>query len=94
MLNKLIDFCFDQTPKKNFLTKLDFFFLITLLRNLVFTNCDKMEENSKVTNWRRKNVKNSKLTLWPNFKNLNKSNKKNCGKTKKKIITVSKNKHF
>ena len=36
---------------------------LTLLLNLKFSNCDKIEENSKRKNWRNFFMKNSKLTL-------------------------------
>ena len=55
MLTKLINFSSDQTPKKNTIDKsikkMYFEFAkLTLLRNPKFSNCDKIEHNSKVKN--------------------------------------------
>ena len=50
MLTKLIDLSVDQTPPKKVFTKLKNIFCfakLTLLKNLKFSNCDKIEENSK-----------------------------------------------
>ena len=54
-----------------------------------------MEKNKKINKkTEEKSVKNSKLTLWLNFKNLNISNQKIVIKQTKKNITVSINPIF
>ena len=80
---KLIGFSCYQTSKKIFVTKLLFFVVakLTLLRNLKFSNCDKIKEDSKPKKLKKlRTEKKLHFLIWTQLIDLN------CDKTPKKYV--------